>query len=87
MVVAILFTGRQHSEWREPARSNPGSRPPDNRRSDDFFGAAKEARLFATGDDEGLPVNAATIRDEQRSYQTNHWLVRREPCAWPTDHA
>mmetsp|Transcript_77305 Transcript_77305/g.231925 ORF Transcript_77305/g.231925 Transcript_77305/m.231925 type:complete len:221 (-) Transcript_77305:57-719(-) len=42
--------------------------------SSPFAGAAKEARLFATGDNEGLPVKAATIRDEQRSYQTNHWL-------------
>jgi len=39
-----------------------------------FAGAAKEARLFASGDSEGLPVSAAAVRDEQRSYETNHWL-------------
>ena len=38
-----------------------------------WVGAAKEARLFATGDNEGIPgVKANTIRAEQRSYQTNH---------------
>jgi len=39
-----------------------------------WIGAAKEMRLFATGDSEGLPVSANTIRGEQRSYETNHWL-------------
>jgi len=41
-------------------------------------GAAKEWRLFATGDSEGLPVQASSIRDEQRSYETNLWLSPRD---------
>ena len=38
-------------------------------------GAAKEFGLFASGNAEGLPVNPLTIRGEQRSYETNHWLM------------
>ena len=38
-------------------------------------GAAKVARLFASGDNEGLPISPAAVRDEQRSYETNHWLL------------
>lgn len=43
-----------------------------------LMGAAKEWRLFATGDSEGLPVQASSIRDEQRSYETNLWLSPRD---------
>uniref|UniRef100_A0A7S0JJX1 Uncharacterized protein n=1 Tax=Calcidiscus leptoporus TaxID=127549 RepID=A0A7S0JJX1_9EUKA len=46
-------------------------------------GAAKEVRLFATGDNQGLPVAPATIRDEQRSYETNHWLYPSTGAASP----
>lgn len=42
------------------------------------LGAAKEFRLFATGDNEGIPVQASSIRDEQRSYETNLWLLPRD---------
>lgn len=58
-----------------------------------WAGAAKVARLFASGDNEGLPVSAATIMDEQRSYETNHWLFPRLSALWAdmplvtTDHA
>merc|ERR1719313_1123492 len=38
-------------------------------------GAAKEIRLHASGDNQGLPVDALTIREEQRSYETNFWLA------------
>lgn len=40
-----------------------------------FGGAAKEMRLYASGDNQGLPVNSLLIREEQRSYETNHWLL------------
>eukprot|EP00938_MAST-03A_sp_MAST-3A-sp1_P002951 g2951.t1 len=43
-----------------------------------LIGAAKEFRLFATGDNEGLPVQTSSIRDEQRSYETNLWLSPRD---------
>lgn len=39
-----------------------------------FGGAVKELRLHASGDNEGLPVNSLSIREEQRSYETNFWL-------------
>ena len=39
-----------------------------------FAGSAQLARLFATGDSEGLPVAPSLVRDEQRSYESNHWL-------------
>lgn len=40
-----------------------------------FGGAAKEMRLFASGDNEGLPVSSLNVREEQRSYETNFWLA------------
>jgi len=40
-----------------------------------FGGAAKLMRLHASGDNQGLPVNSLTIREEQRSYETNFWLA------------
>jgi len=41
-----------------------------------MIGAGKEFRLFATGDSEGIPgVSASTIKGEQQSYETNHWLL------------
>jgi lysophospholipase-3 len=41
-----------------------------------LIGAGKEFRLFSTGDSEGIPgVSAGTIRGEQRSYESNHWLL------------
>ncbi len=48
-----------------------------------FAGAAKIARLFASGDNEGLPVSPTTIRDEQRSYETNLWLYPRSTSTTP----
>jgi len=40
-----------------------------------FGGTAKELRLHASGDAVGLPVNPLTIREEQRSYETNLWMA------------
>merc|ERR1712137_173623 len=40
-----------------------------------FGGSAKEMRLFASGDNEGLPVDSLNVREEQRSYETNFWLA------------
>ena len=37
-------------------------------------GAAKELQLFASGDSDGLPISSQTVREEQRTYDTNHWL-------------
>jgi len=38
-------------------------------------GAAKELRLHASGDNQGVPVPSLEIREEQRSYETNFWLA------------
>jgi len=39
-------------------------------------GSAKELRLHASGDSQGVPlVNPLSIREEQRSYETNFWLM------------
>merc|ERR1711871_1806090 len=65
----LYFLRQQSAEWKAKyiERFVPISAP--------WVGAAKEARLFATGDNEGIPgVSANTIREEQRSYETNHWL-------------
>lgn len=65
----LYFLRQQTTEWKNQhvAKFVPISAP--------WVGAAKEARLFATGDNEGIPgVSASKIRDEQRSYETNHWL-------------
>ena len=40
-----------------------------------WTGASQEPRLFASGNPEGLPVKAASVRREQRSYETNAWLL------------
>ncbi|CAE8705101.1 unnamed protein product [Polarella glacialis] len=40
-----------------------------------FGGAAKELKLHASGDAQGLPVDPLKIREEQRSYETNFWLA------------
>jgi lysophospholipase-3 len=40
-----------------------------------FGGSAKEMRLHASGDNQGLPVSSLKIREEQRSYETNFWLA------------
>jgi len=40
-----------------------------------FGGSAKELRLHASGDNQGLPVSGLKIREEQRSYETNFWLA------------
>lgn len=40
-----------------------------------FGGSAKEMRLHASGDNQGLPIASRTIREEQRSYETNFWLA------------
>ena len=41
-----------------------------------YGGTAKELRLFASGDNEGIPlVSGLTVRGEQRSYESNFWLL------------
>merc|ERR1712232_51503 len=40
-----------------------------------YGGSAKELRLHASGDNQGLPVDSLKIREEQRSYETNFWLA------------
>ncbi len=41
-----------------------------------YGGTAKEMRLFASGDAEGIPsVSPSTVREEQRSYESNFWLL------------
>lgn len=40
-----------------------------------YGGTANEWKLHASGNSEGLPVKAVTIREEQRSYETNFWLA------------
>merc|ERR1712072_56665 len=41
-----------------------------------FAGTANEMELFASGSAEGIPgVSASTVRDEQRSYESNLWLL------------
>lgn len=37
-------------------------------------GAAKELQLFASGNADGLPISSQSVREEQRTYDTNHWL-------------
>jgi len=40
-----------------------------------FGGSLDEIKLFASGSNEGIPfVNALTIREEQRSYESNYWM-------------
>ena len=57
---ALWFLRQQSAAWKERHVEQwiPISAP--------LAGAAKELRLFATGDSEGLPVAAASVRDEQR---------------------
>jgi lysophospholipase-3 len=40
-----------------------------------FGGSATEMRLHASGDNEKLPISHVTLREEQRSYETNFWLA------------
>ncbi|GMH73018.1 hypothetical protein TL16_g06070 [Triparma laevis f. inornata] len=41
-----------------------------------YGGTAQEMRLFASGDSEGIPlVSGKTVRNEQRSYESNFWLL------------
>jgi len=41
-----------------------------------WAGTAHELLLFASGSSEGVAtVHPLTIRDEQRSYETNHWML------------
>ena len=43
-----------------------------------WIGAAKLYRIFATGDNEGINiVKSLYVRGEQRSYETNLWLLPR----------
>lgn len=39
-------------------------------------GTVNEMKLFATGSSEGIPgVSSNTVRGEQRSYESNAWLM------------
>jgi len=40
-----------------------------------WSGANKELRVFASGENQGLPVNPLTIRIAQRSSETNFWML------------
>jgi len=41
-----------------------------------WAGSVKELRLHASGDNQGVPlVSSLSIREEQRSYETNFWLM------------
>jgi len=40
-----------------------------------YGGSTSEMRLHASGDNQGLPVSSLSIREEQRSYETNFWLA------------
>ena len=52
-----------------------------------YGGANSLLRLHASGDAEGLPgVKATTIRAEQRSYETNLWMLP-QPAVWGADEA
>merc|ERR1712176_1284447 len=65
----LYLLNQQTQEWKDRFTEKwvPLSGP--------YGGAAKEVRLHASGDNEGLPVSALTIREEQRSYETNFWLA------------
>lgn len=66
---ALYLLNQQPQEWKDEFIEKwiPLSGP--------FGGAAREWRLHASGDNEGLPVDALVIREEQRSYETNFWLA------------
>ncbi|KAJ1618704.1 hypothetical protein T492DRAFT_445545, partial [Pavlovales sp. CCMP2436] len=38
-------------------------------------------RLHARGDNQGLPVAASVLREQQRSYETNTWMLP-QPSVW-----
>jgi hypothetical protein len=41
-----------------------------------YGGTARELRLMASGDNEGVPfASGITVREEQRSYESNFWLL------------
>ncbi|GMI34549.1 hypothetical protein TrCOL_g1274 [Triparma columacea] len=41
-----------------------------------YGGTANEMKLFASGNNEGIPgVSGKTVREEQRSYESNFWLL------------
>jgi hypothetical protein len=41
-----------------------------------FAGTVKEVKIMASGDNEGVAwVKDMTIREEQRSYETNFWML------------
>ena len=41
-----------------------------------YGGSASEMKLFASGNNEGIPgVSGKTVREEQRSYESNFWLL------------
>jgi lysophospholipase-3 len=66
---ALYFLNQQSQAWKDKFIEKwiPMAGP--------YGGAAKEIRLHASGDSQGLPVDALTIREEQRSYETNFWLA------------
>jgi len=65
----LYFLNHQTQEWKDKfiERWIPISGP--------YGGSAELMRLHASGNSEGLPVNALEIREEQRSYETNFWML------------
>jgi len=65
----LYFLNHQTQEWKDKFIEKwiPISGP--------FGGSAEEVRLHASGNNEGLPVSPLTIREEQRSYETNFWML------------
>jgi lysophospholipase-3 len=65
----LYFLNHQTQEWKDKfiERWIPISGP--------YGGTAELMRLHASGNPEGLPVNPLTIREEQRSYETNFWML------------
>ena len=50
-----------------------------------YGGTVHELKLFASGDNEGIPlVGGLTVREEQRSYESNFWLLPN-PELWEED--
>jgi lysophospholipase-3 len=46
-----------------------------------YGGAASEVRLHASGDNVGLPISSLALRGQQRSYESNVWMLPN-PRVW-----
>jgi hypothetical protein len=65
----LYLLNRQSQEWKDHFVEKwiPMSGP--------YGGSVKELRVHASGDNQGLPISSLSIREEQRSYETNFWLA------------